>query len=327
MVMPGSPQATILVETRNVTRENLPDALLPLRGCWKSSSLLWMRANHFPVLAGLILNNWSGKSEEAVARFCRETNVSELLVRIEKPSQRWTRRRGGYTIPLERVGGFVEELVREGMIAILLEPANLNSDFFSLTCVSEVATGKIDVEVVGPGFDASDVLRADITPHERFEITLDRKTLLDDGHGQMSISRTYVVDREGYQASVRRRLEKIGARLKNPAFPEELMPAAIAPEVATKLAEDATRYLRESRQTALLDHSDRYDPIPTHLLDLFLEQVLRLSRATADSNVRWKSFSLAASFLSEDRLVIWDFFPPGDYDTTSLEYLRVPNAT
>ena len=320
MATPSRPQGSILIETGYVTRENLPDALAALRNCWKSSSLVWMHANRFPALPGVILSDWSHKSEEAVVRFCRERNISELLVRIEKPSQRWTRRRGGYTISVEKVGGFVEELAREGMILILLEPANPNSDFFSLTCVSEVDKGRIDVEVVGPGFDASDVLRADITPHERFEITLDRK--LDRDHSQMSIKRSYLVDREDYQASVRRRLAKIGARLRNPAFPEELLPPAAVPQVAERLVEDATGYLRESHQTALLEHSDHYDPIPAHLLDLFVEQVLRLSRSVADSNVLWRTFALAASFLSEDRLVIWDFFPPGNYDTTSLEYLQ-----
>src|SRR5216684_5514516 len=95
----------ILLETTKVTSENLPGALAALQGCWKSSSILWMHVNGFPALSGLVLGGWSRDSEESVVRFCRERNFSELLVRIEMPGQRWTRRRGGYTVPLQGAKG------------------------------------------------------------------------------------------------------------------------------------------------------------------------------------------------------------------------------
>src|SRR6266851_3410555 len=156
----------IFIETPRVVRSDLADLLDIFSGCWKCSSLLWMQLNGFPVLPGLILNRWDQETEASISRFSRERNFSELLVRIEKPGQRWTRRRGGYTIPLKGVQNLVQGLAREGMIAILLEPASPYSDFFSLTCVCDVDSGKVDIEVVGAGFDASDILRSDITPHE-----------------------------------------------------------------------------------------------------------------------------------------------------------------
>jgi hypothetical protein len=108
-----------------------------------------------------------------VDRFSREMNFPELLVRIEQPGVRWTRRRGGYTIPSERAQSTVQALADQGFITILLEPASPYADQFSLTSVCDVDNGKIDLEVVGPGFDASDLLRSDITRHERFEVTFD----------------------------------------------------------------------------------------------------------------------------------------------------------
>src|SRR5256885_14475473 len=94
---------SIFIETPRVSLENLSDSLDLLQGCWKSSSLLWMQSNGFPVLPGLILSDWASDTEVAVSRFCRERNFSQLLLRIEKPGERWTRRRGGYTIPLDTV--------------------------------------------------------------------------------------------------------------------------------------------------------------------------------------------------------------------------------
>jgi hypothetical protein len=307
-----------------VNRENLAGALAVLEGCWKSSSLLWMHAHDFPVLSGLILNEWFQKSEEAVTQFSREKRISELLVRIEKPRQRWTRQRGGYTIPLIKVPELVESLALEGLIAILLEPASPNSDAYSLTSVCDVETGRIDVEVVGPGFDASDILRSDITPHERFEVTVDNSA--PPSSALQNLRRVYLVDPENYRTSVRRRMVKIGARLRKPSFPEEVMLPGAPVSTLEGLVNDATHYLRTSGHTVLFDHADQYEPIPRPFLNLFLNQLLRLYLTIAASHVVWRTFSLAGSFLSEDRLVIWDFFPPGDYDTKTLLDLQATPA-
>ena len=91
------------------------------------------------------------------------------------------------------------------------------------------------------------------------------------------------------------------------------------------LLQDATRYLQESGQTALLDHAEAYQPIPRRLLEEFLLQVLRLSRAVSMSEVPWRTFSLAGSFLPGERLVLWNFFPTGEYDTQTLANLTVPS--
>lgn len=317
----GSLGRRILLETTKATPDNLPAALTALQGCWKSSSLLWMHVHRFPALSGLILNGWFPDSEAATTRFSRERAFSELLVRIEKPDQRWTRRRGGYNVSLEGVENLVQDLARDGMIAILLEPASPYSDLFSLTSVCDVDSGKIDVEVVGHGFDASDVLRADITPpHERFEIADNRFKPAWDRH-ELKVSRASLIDDESYRTSVRRRLAKIGARLRNPAFPDEWMDASLPPSTIEALIRDATRYLRESGQTALLGQPEHYEAIPDQLLDRFLNHLLRLSKAVAESKVSWRTFSLAGSFLPANRLVIWDFFPAGNHDTMTLSNL------
>jgi hypothetical protein len=318
----GGFEARILLETARTTSGNLGAALDVLQGCWKSSSLLWMHVNRLPVLSGLIVGGWSPRVEEAIIRFSRERGFPELLVRIEKPSQRWTHRRGGYTVPLKDVQSLVQTLAGEEMIAILLEPASPYSDLFSLTSVCEVDAGKVDIEVVGSGFDASDILRADITPHERFEVRFDNSSGAPWDRQKLEVRRTHSVDREGYRASVRRRLAKIGARLRNPSFPGEWMEAGNSESVLEDLAQEAVHFLRESGQTALLGHSDTYEPLPPRLLDGFLRELLRLSRAVAESKVPWRKFSLAGSFLSEDRLVIWDFFPLGDHDVRTLSHLR-----
>lgn len=321
MLRTDRPTDTFLLETATVNRENLTSALATVQGCWKSSSLLWLHSNGFPVLAGLVLSGWAAASEEAVTRFCRERNIAELLVRIEKPGQRWTRRRGGYTIPLGRVRRLVGDLTSEGMLTILLEPASPNMDLYSLTSVCDLHTGKVDLEVVGHGFDASDILRGDVTPHERYELCFDDRTARSGDARQLPIKRTYLVERERYQESVRRRLMKIGARLRNPSFPDELIGPRASASGQQDLAEEATLYLRGSGQTALLDHLHEYEPFPAGLMEIVLGHLGRLFRRVKRSNPPWRVLSVASSFLSKDRLVLWDFFPPGSHDTIVLSEL------
>lgn len=309
----------ILIETPHASRENLSGSLDLLQGCWKSSSLLWMQSNGFPVLPGLILSDWAGDTEAAVSRFCQERGFSELLLRIEKPGQRWTRRRGGYTIPLSGVADQVEELASEGMLAILLEPVSPYLDTFSLTLVCDIETGKVDVEVVGPGFDASDILRSDILPHERFEVFLGNREVKSMSLSQLQINRSYLVGREDYKSSLQRRLVKIGSRRRNPSFPDEMMGAASGLEQAT-LIEEATDFLKTSGQTAILEHRE-YAPIPPRLLNLFLRELLLLFERIRTAKMEWKLLSVASSFVHQDRLVIWDFFSPQDYDTMVLARL------
>jgi hypothetical protein len=306
----------VFIETATVDRDNLAASLAMLEGCWKSSSLLWMHANSFPVLSGFILGGWSDDVDKALSQFCRQKNVSELLVRIETPGRRWTSRRGGYTIPQTKTRELVEQLACEGCITILLEPAGPCADLYSLTSVCDVDTGKIDVEVVGPGFDASDILRADVTPHERFELS-DGGTQFDSEH-RFRVMRTYVIDQARYKVSVRRRLEKIGARLRSPSFPDQFMPPSATTLPPEQLAHEAVDYLRASGQTVLLDHSKQYEPIPAKLLGGFTVELFRLSHAIATSSISWRTFSMAGTFLSADQLVIWDFFSPRTYDTQSL---------
>jgi hypothetical protein len=205
------------------------------------------------------------------------------------------------------------------MFTILLEPASPYLDMFSLTSACDLETGKLDVEVVGPGFDASDILRAEILPHERFELFLGDREPKTTAPSQLQVKRSHLAGREDYKTSIQQRLVKIGARLRNPSFPDEVMEAATGPDQAI-LIQEAIHFLRASGQTTMLDHQE-YEPIPSRLLNMFLGEFLRLFQKVKASKIHWRTLSLASSFLPHDRLVIWDFYSPEDYDTTVLSRL------
>jgi len=311
----------MVIETQRVTGENLPTFLTTLEGCWKSSSFLWLHSNAFPVLSGLIVKEWVQETTEAVSRFSLQRSLTELLVRIEKPGQRWTSRRGGYTIPIQNVHGLVDELAREGMLTILLEPASPYTDLYCMSSVCDLSPGKVDIEVVGPGFDASDILRSDTTPHERFEVSLDLGAIRPGEAATPQIRRAHLVEPDAYRASVQRRLTKIGARLRNPSFPDKVLKAATN-RVTKQLAQEAIQDLQKTGHTLLLEHLNDYEPIPREMLEVFLKQLLRLYEAIVSSRLPWQVLSAPASFLEPGRLVMWDFFPAGNHDTRLLSNIR-----
>ncbi len=308
-------RSSLPIQIDAVKPANLIQALDAVRGCLKATSMLWMRSLGLPTLSGVIVSNWSSASAAAVRSFSLKHAYSSLLLRIDKRDERWTKRRGGYILPISQVPGTVRELKKEGMIAVLLEPASPYKDLYSLAAVFDPARKILLIEVVGPGFDASDILRSDMSPHERWEIAI--RPIASGNQGtEIERKSLYRISSEDYKKSVATRLTKIGARLRNPAFPT-LYPEPSKSEF-TSLRQEATDFLRKSRQTALLDNSDIYHPIPSACIDSFTDNVMKLLSGLSGYGIHLGPSSFAASVLPKRGLVFWDFFPARKNEAVAL---------
>ena len=293
-------------EISRVTRANLFTALGAVRGYLKSASMLWMQALGLPILNGIIVPKWSKASATQVHIFCKRNNFSELLLRIDKPDQRWTKRRGGYIVSIAELPATVDELCREGMISVLLEPFTPYQDEYSLTAVSMPDRHEFIIEVVGPGFDASDILRSDIGAHERWRVEL--TDFGDSVEGRPSrFSRVYLVDDQKYAQTVQERLAKIGARLRNPAFPRDILDSSGAEHLT--LVREATEYLQSSGQDLLLKGSHNYLPIPRQYLEAFVNYVIQLISGLSSYGIQLGPTSISGGILERRGLIFWDFFP------------------
>ena len=309
--------SSLPLEIAAVTRKNLLTALDSVRGCLKTTSMLWMRVLGIPVLSGVIVREWSKPSAVAVENFCREGHFSELLLRIDKQNERWARRRGGILVALSKVPATVRELHREGRITILLEPASPYADQYSLAGITVPDKKKMIVEVVGPGFDASDILRGDIQPHERWQLGLRQPGEGTTGSDTTPRNeRLFLTTEEKYLGTVQRRLAKIGARAQNPAFPDAILNSDTSDFV--QLAKEGAAFLRRARQTVLLRHVDAYTPIPQKHLVSFAGFVEKLLGGLAGYGIHLGATSFAASFLPKKGLVFWDFFPAQKQEAESL---------
>jgi hypothetical protein len=199
----------------------------------------------------------------------------------------------------------VRELNKEKRIAAFLEPLSPYRDRYCLAAITDEAQERMTVEVVGPGFDASDLLRSDTQPHERFEVSV--PLVSQQEPAAIFAQRIYVMGSEEYKRSAEQRLVKIGARLKNPAHPEVILGS---PSVQrSRLALDATDFLKRTRQTLLLKHVDAYEPVPRHLLERFANGVGGIIGGLRRHNIQLGSTSFSGTFTTRGRFVFWDFFP------------------
>jgi len=174
---------------------------------------------------------------------------------------------------------------------------------------------RIVVEVVGPGFDASDILRSDVQPHERIEALVDLGGE-DDSPKVHRYQRTYVVDHAEYGRSVTKRLAKIGARLRNPSHPEVALEAFDAAQDQLRAA--AITFLGQTRQTLLLDHRDSYEPILEEKAIRFIRGIASVFGGLKRHGIQMGAAGFSASYLAGGRLVYWDFFPADEADAVAL---------
>jgi hypothetical protein len=294
---------TDFLELGSLSPANLSRALALLDGHLKFASIVWIRALGEPTFDGIIIRRWSAKTAAALRAFCSRNKRAEVLLRIDKRNTRWSSRRGGYLIPASEVERIVRDLSKEDTITAMLEPASPNRDLYCLSCVTIPEESKIVVEVVGPGFDTSDLVRSDLLPHERFEISIPFDHVrIADCDGSL-VKRTYITNLDKYKKSVEDRLTKIGARLRNPAFPKEV---AAEP---SELREDAGRFLRRNRETLLLKHSLGYEPIPQRYLLRFVSGVVSMLSGLERYGIRLGTVTFSGTFTTRRRLVYWDFFP------------------
>jgi hypothetical protein len=237
--------------------------------------------------------------------FCDRHGCDEVLLRIDTLNQRWSERRGGYIIPRSKARGIVKELNSDGRIAAFLEPLSPYRDRYSLGAVTDAARETMTVEVVGPGFDASDLLRSDSLPHERFEVFIPE--FFRPLREPVLAKRTHVIGTENYKRTVEERLAKVGARLRNPAYPRSVIDSAEVQR--NRLAEEAMQYLRRTGQPALLNCLEAYEPIPKRFLERFVDGVGNIVHGLRRYDIRLGPTSFAGTFTERGRFVFWDFFP------------------
>ena len=256
--------------------------------------LLW-RLN-LPTLKGVIFAGWSPEVESLVRRFANKYGYHALLIRSDRAPETGDYLPGGDIVSLDRLAEAVAKYLSLGRILFLLEPRSRFEDLYSLS-VGFANPNEATVEIVGPGFDASDLKRGDTTPHEWLKLDI-----RDDAATPNIIQHRIVSDAE-YQRGWAERLEKVAHLIRR-----ELQ---IESEFENNTTVSAANWLLKNGYPLLLDGREKYQPIPAHLLDEVLGQCQRLPAGLRALGRQEDAFVISLSLVGRQaQKVYWDIVWP-----------------
>lgn len=263
-------------------------------GAYKLRSWLALHRMGLPSLKGVILFGTDREGISEAVRFAEASGRGSLLLRSDKVGETGRYPRGGYLVQAEGIAQEVNSFVRRGRIVYLLEPFSPFDDLYS--CVVAYRPDEpVLLEVVGPGFDASDIKRGDISPHERILLLSSVATR------PVVLSRT-IVGRDEYVASWTARASKVGGLLRG---------TPSSPDVSTLSVEESLRELQRRGDTLLLEHSEEYVPMPDRLLGRLWEDTRKTELDVRSLGLPGEPFIVSMSFVGRwAARVYWDIVWP-----------------
>ncbi len=250
----------------------------------KLLSWLVLGSAGLPTLSGVIVTQWSNDIADSVRLFASELDSDRLLLRSDSSAESGRSPRGGYVVHLDKMETEVVPLLARGRAVFLLEPASPFDDLYSVSIEPDVDWQEWRFEVVGPGFDASDLKRGDVTPHEQIRGRV-------DSEGLRIVERLVATD-DVFQTTRTIRLAKTARMLGLPPG-------------------EAVSELRRRGESLLID-TESYDPISVDVLAATVRDASRLRSELARLGLKHYRVTISASLLRQARRrVFWDVVWPG----------------
>jgi hypothetical protein len=255
----------------------------------KLMSWILLHAGAIPALPGVVVTEWDAQAAEVVGRFAGQWPSRCVLLRSDARSESGLSPRGGFLVEQPSAEQEARDLLDAGRVVFFLEPASPFDDLYSVNLAPDADWRHWWLEVVGPGFDASDLKRGDVTPNETVRVTV--------APGQSWIDSREIANPAALHSAREIRFRKV-ARMLGCAPPE------------------VEQTLRLRGETLLLDEPS-YVPLPATMIDAALDAASRLRPVLTSFGLSDQRVMLSLSFLtSQARLVFWDVVWP------DVKYLR-----
>jgi hypothetical protein len=257
----------------------------------KIQSWLAFHALHIPTLKGIILPEWSEQAEEDARRFAMSFGYTSLLLRTDRAPEVPDAPAAGFLVDLDKLDQ-LEDLFADSRICFLLEPRSPFNDFYSLNLSLWPNEEAVICEVVGPGFDAGDLKRGRVSPHESYNL---RKWSGD-------VLEHRVVSTEEYRRGWGQRLQRVGKL------------AVAENRMERQDSEDQRRvrqFLIQVGETRLLDHEMSYAPIPHRLLRAAFLVVADLPGQLRNIDLPGDPLTVSLSYFGDtEEPIYWDVVWP-----------------
>jgi len=262
----------------------------------KWNTLCLLRSLHLPTLDGALLLPGTSKShvEALVDKFSSLLGVTRLLVRSDGGREITDYYKGGNTLLLSQVVELTLSLLQSNRAVILLEPTNRFQNRLSVNFLASRRAGLV-VEILGPGYDASDLNRAGVPP--KYVIQGDAVNWLD----YVTLSIADVKGTSNYfNETERRRL-----RLRN-------LGISILPNSGVDVKGNPELFAEEWLRS--MGYDDLWQPwnfsLDLSQLQTWYDDAFLVSQFLTRHR-HWEAFVLSWSRLADYRCVYWDIVEDG----------------
>jgi hypothetical protein len=281
-----------------------PDAVISaldgLKGYWKLWSACLLSSCGLPTLRGFIVTSSYRKMKSDLNRFMDNVGSTAVLIRHDKRLETPPYPRGGFLVGPALLQDAIDFFFALGRIVAVYEKADPLLNMHNMNLLFE-SDRELWVEVMGPGFDASDLQRGDLSPHETFSVSLSASEAIS------RVTLVSRVDQTAFDESVRFRKDKIIRKLdSSPTI-----------ELAAKIREDLG--IPNDLETHLkvidspLCHFQSYQPVSQRLLRNTVTKIVKSGVITRYSELSGARFPMnfSTSLVNKgNKQVFWDIVSP-----------------
>jgi hypothetical protein len=249
----------------------------------KLRSICWLLRLGIRSPEGIVVANDSELTITAAIDYARSRDWTQFLVRHDSPSGRSRAIQGGFLVGIEELESWVARFVHGG-ICILLEPFDAIQNGYNLSCLIDQTAAF--VEIAGPGFDASDLQRGEIQPHEIRSINLRTR----------AFGPPTIIGDDAYKQSVIEREQKVWWKFYRRELDRSRWRTLGEAEIA-----DCHRIICQARGAPI---PSSYQATSAMILQRYLKGLLPIVTA-------WREHSqgstvVASSFVQTGELIFWD---------------------
>lgn len=281
------------------SKKELLEILTIFKGYYKIESIIYFHLLGLPTLKAIIISEWNNYIKSILKKYANNKKLTHFTLRSDKKDEEPNAPRLGLNVTIQDVERHFIKYLKDGRVLFLLEFRSRYDDLYSFNLLfSREYPSQILMEIVGPGFDASDLKRGDVTPHE--VILLPRSVPLVESEIERKI-----ISNSHYIGTVLIRLEKIGREI---ALLQDIDTSQWNAQKYRKLAID---YLSQVGETLLLKHKNEYPPIPFSYLQKIHYFCFNLPQKMKKLGIRGEPFVLCGSIFNKNKEIgFWEFTWP-----------------
>jgi hypothetical protein len=156
----------------------------------KLRSICWLLRQGVRSTEGLVISSALPANLDLAHQYAISRGWDRYLLRHDSHRGNTRFLQGGFLVNTNDLDRWLARFTHDG-ICMLLDPLDPLFNGYNISCLLDTSSALI--EIVGPGFDASDLQRGQVRPHESFSFNIksskfQRHTLCTDAEYQNSIS-------------------------------------------------------------------------------------------------------------------------------------------